>query len=137
MTKLRKILVRDEKLWKAGITFLTLPLVLLVVGIITKRLIYALPNVFIALAFLILSTRFRAVRLDCNGKMFLLIPDYSTSTLILRDSKGKVLSKTFFPLFEEEKLETPCGTLEVHAIRHRFGKVKLRIKLGNEEITLP
>lgn len=137
MAKLRRILVRDERLWKAGITFLALSLVFLFVGIATKRLPYALPNVFMALAFLILATRFRAVRFECNGKTFLLIPDYSTSTIVLRDSDGNVLSKTFFPLFEEEKLETPCGTLEVRAIRHRFGKVELRIKSKNEEITIP
>ncbi|WP_297470750.1 hypothetical protein [Thermococcus sp.] len=136
MAKLRRILVRDERLWRWGVIALIISLGLVAVGIVAKITTITLPGLFLPTALLALANRLRALEVECNGKTFLLVPDYSTSTIILRDSNGNVISKTFFPLFEEEKLETPCGTLEVRAIRHRFGKVELRIS-KNEEITLP
>ena len=137
MVRLRKIPVRDEGLWRWGAIALIISLGFMIVGTATRRITITLPSLLLAAVFLALANRLRALEVECNGKTFLLIPDYSTSTLILRDSDGKILPRTFFPLFEEEKLETPCGTLEVRAIKHRFGKVELRIKSENGEITLP
>jgi len=137
MSKLQKITLRDECLWKFGLSYLALSLLLLTVGLIEKWPVLPLMNVFIALGFLALANRFRALRVECNGKTLLLVPDYTTSTITLKDTEGKVLARDFFPLFEEKTLETPCGTLEIRAIRHRFGKVELKIKAGEKEITLP
>ncbi|WP_297509585.1 hypothetical protein [Thermococcus sp.] len=137
MVRLVKTTVRDEKLWKAGVVFLAFSLALLFIGIATGRTAYSLPNVFIALALLILANRLRVVRVECTQGTFLLVPDYGTSTLILRDSNGNVVLRDFFPLFEEKKLRTPCGVLEVRAIGHRFGKVELGITAESEEVMLP
>ncbi|AHL23683.1 hypothetical protein [Thermococcus nautili] len=133
----KKTRVKNQRLWKFGLSYLALSLLLLAVGLIEKWPVLPLMNVFIALGFLALANRFRALRVDCNGKTLLIVPDYATSTITLKDTEGKVLARDFFPLFEEKTLETPCGTLEIRAIRHRFGKVELRIKAEGKEITLP
>ncbi|CAI1492241.1 conserved protein of unknown function [Thermococcus nautili] len=133
----KKTRVKNQRLWKFGLSYLALSLLLLTVGLIEKWPVLPLMNVFIALAFLALANRFRALRVDCNGKTLLIVPDYATSTITLKDARGKVLARDFFPLFEEKTLETPCGTLGIRAIRHRFGKVELRIKAEGKEITLP
>jgi len=137
MSKLQKITLRNERLWKFGLSYLPLSLLLLAVGLIERWPVLPLMNVFVALGFLVLANRFRALKIECNGKTLLLVPDYATSTITLKDTEGKVLARELFPLFEEKTLETPCGTLEIRAIRHRFGKVELRIKAEGEEITLP
>jgi len=137
MSKLQKITLRNERLWKFGLSYLVLSLLLLAVGLIERWQVLPLMNVFVALGFLALANRFRALKIECNGKTLLLVPDYATSTIILKDARGKVLVRDFLPLFEEKRIETPCGTLEIRVIRHRFGKVELRIKMGKNEITLP
>ncbi|MEO2152234.1 MAG: hypothetical protein ABGW50_06225 [Thermococcus sp.] len=133
----KKTRVKNQRLWKFGLSYLALSLLLLAVGLIEKWPVLPLMNVFVALGFLALANRFRALRVECNGKTLLLVPDYATSTITLKDTEGKVLARDFLPLFEEKRLETPCGTLEIRAIRHRFGQVELRIKAKGKEITLP
>ncbi|NJE30506.1 hypothetical protein E3E38_05510 [Thermococcus sp. 18S1] len=131
-----KVHVRNERLWKLGLFYLAISLVLLAVSI-GRWPVLPLMNVFIALAFLILASRFRAVRITCEGETLLLVPDHSTSTLVVRRPGREVLSREFFPLFEEKELETPCGTLRVKATPHRFGKVELIVMAGEKEVRLP
>ncbi len=136
MSKLQKITLRNERLWKFGLSYLALSLLLLAVGLIERWPVLPLMNVFVALGFLALANRFRALKIECNGKTLLFVPDYATSTITLKDTEEKVLARDFFPLFEEKTLETPCETLEIRVIKHRFGKVELRIKAEGKEITL-
>jgi len=134
---IEKVTVRNERLWRAGVVFLGLSIALLFVEVAIKRTFLASLNVLIASVFLILANRFRAVKLECDGETLLLVPDYATSTVVLKDHDGKVLVREFLPLFGNKTIETPCETLEIRAIGHRFGKVELIIKVGKEEITLP
>ncbi|CAD5243535.1 hypothetical protein [Thermococcus camini] len=131
-----KVHVRNERLWKLGLSYLAISLVLLAASV-GRWPVLPLMNVFIALAFLVLASRFRAVRVTCEGETLLLVPNYSTSPLVVRRPGGEVLFREFFPLLWENELETPCGTLRVKAIPHRFGKVELLIRAGENEVRLP
>ncbi|MCD6373732.1 MAG: hypothetical protein J7L37_09375 [Thermococcus sp.] len=137
MTELKKTVVKNGRLWKFGLLYLALSLALFVVGLATGRASYSLANVFVALALLTVATRFRALQVQCNGKTLLLIPDYSTSTIVLTDLNGNVLLRELFPFLEGRKIETPCGPLEVRAAHRRFGKVEILVNADDEEITLP
>ncbi|WP_297536445.1 hypothetical protein [Thermococcus sp.] len=134
---IEKVRVRNERLWKCGLIYLASSIILLVIGLRERRPVYSLANVYVAIFLLVLANRLRALRIDYNGKTLFLIPDYATSKIVLKDSNGGILLRDLFPLFEEKTLETPCGTLEIRAIRHRFGKVELRINAEGKEITLP
>ncbi|WP_010479139.1 hypothetical protein [Thermococcus zilligii] len=135
--KLEKITLRDEWFWKNGVAYLVLSVVLLAVEVMKRGTLFSLLNVFVGVIFIVMANRFRAVKLECVGKTFFIIPDYSTSSVILKDSGGQVLLKRPFPLFEAEEIETPCGTLKIQAINHRFGKIELVIWEKNKKITLP
>ncbi|AFL94866.1 hypothetical protein CL1_0661 [Thermococcus cleftensis] len=78
----RKAHVRNERRWKLGLSYLAISLVLLAVSI-GRWPVLSLMNVFIALAFLVLASRSRAVRITCEGETRLLVPDYSASTLVV------------------------------------------------------
>jgi len=134
---IEKIYVRNERLWKVALVYLVISIVLFVVGMGAGNLFLPLVNVFIALFFLVLAIRFRALKITCEGKVFLLVPDYSTSMLVLKTPDGRVLLRKFFPFFEEMELETPCRALKIKAIQRRFGKVDIVIKAGEREIILP
>ena len=134
--RLEKVRVRDKKLWNVGVIYLGISAAFFLVSVWDGNPYLPLVNIIIALGFLAIANRFRALRMECNGRTLLLIPDYATSTIILKDSRERVLAKDFFSLFEEKRLETPCGTLEIRVIRHRPGRVELRIKAEGEEITL-
>ena len=131
-----KVHVRNERLWKAGLLYLLLSLVMAFVtsgGGFTISLV----NVTIALVLILLAARFRALRITCGEKTLLLVPDYSTSRLLLKTTDGRVLLSDFFPTFGEVELETPCGLLSVRVVSNKSGKVGLLIKAGGRELTLP
>ncbi|WP_457751066.1 hypothetical protein [Thermococcus sp.] len=134
---IEKVYVRNERLWKVTLVYLMISIVLFVVGMRAGNLSLPLVNVFIALFFLVLAIRFRALKITCGGKAFVFIPDYSTSSFIIKGRDGKVLIREPFPLFEEKRVVTPCGPVVVSAIHHRFGKVELLIKAGERELRLP
>ncbi|QDA30732.1 hypothetical protein FH039_02650 [Thermococcus indicus] len=102
-----KVHVRNGRLWKLGLSYLAISLVLLAVSI-GRWPVLPLMDVFIALAFLVLASRSRAVRITCEGETLLLVPDYSTFTLVVKRPGGETLCREFFPLFEERELETPA-----------------------------
>ncbi|ASJ06529.1 hypothetical protein [Thermococcus pacificus] len=135
--KLEKITLRNELFWKTGVAYLVLSVVLLAVEVMRGDTLFSLPNVFVGVVFIVMANRFRAVKLECDAETFFLIPDYSTSSVILKDSGGQVFLKRSFPLFEAEEIETPCGTVKIQAITHRFGKIELVIWKENKKITLP
>ena len=134
--ELEKVHVRNERLWKAGLLYLLLSLVM-TFATAGLGLTFSLVNVTIALVLLISASRLRALRISCEGNSFLLDPDYSTSRLILKTIDGRVLLSGFFQPFGEVEFETPCGLLRVRTVSQRFGKVELQIKAGGRELTLP
>ncbi|ASJ00069.1 hypothetical protein [Thermococcus gorgonarius] len=135
--KLEKITLRNELFWKAGVAYLVLSVILLVVEVMRRGTLFSLLNVFVGVVFIVMANRFRAVKLECDGKTFFIIPDYATSSVILKDSGEQVLLKRPFPIFETEEIETPCGMVKIQAINHRFGKIELIIWKENKKITLP
>lgn len=134
--KLEKVHIRNERLWKAGLLYLLLSLVM-AFATAGWGFTLSLVNVTMALVLLISAARFRALRITCEGNSLFLAPDYSTSRLILKTIDGRVLLSEFFPSFGEVELETPCGHLRVRALHHRFGKVELLVTAGEKELTLP
>ena len=94
--ELEKVYVRNERLWKAGLLYLFLSLVM-TFATAELGLTLSLVNVTIALVLLISAARLRALRISCEGNSFLLVPDYSTSRLILKTIDGRVLLTELFP----------------------------------------
>ena len=131
-----KVHVKNEWFWKFSLAYLGISLALLALNV-GKGPLLPLLNVFLALVFLVLASRFRALKIQCGGETFFLIPDYATHTLLIKGSGGRVLTKDFLPRFGEKELETPCGTLRIETVPHRFGKVELVIKAEGVEVRLP
>jgi len=130
---MRKVHVRDGRLWKLGLFYTAVSLLLFMASMWS----IALVNVSLGLTFLALASRLRAAEVQCGGKVFLIVPDYPSSTAIVKGRDGEVIGRVFLPHFGEAELETPCGRLKVEVIPRRFGKVELRIKSGEAELILP
>ncbi|ASJ11778.1 hypothetical protein [Thermococcus thioreducens] len=135
--RLEKVHVKSERLWRLGLFYLALSIPFLAIGLTTNRVVFPLVNVSVALLFLVLANRLRAIRVSCEGKTFLLVPDYLTSSLVIRDSSGEIFRRELFPPVGKREIETPCGKIIVEVTPHRFGKVDLVVKAGEGRIRIP
>ncbi|WP_456421914.1 hypothetical protein [Thermococcus sp.] len=134
-----KISARNERTWKFGIInlFTSFLVSAVAVAIGVPVLLSLLPLIMAVIILSLASMGIKSLRITCSDGTYLLIPDYSTSTLVLKSPKGEILRRIPFPVWDEKELKTPCGRLTVKSIHSRFGKVELTIKIEGREIKLP